>query len=363
MPESTEARLLISLLRGDEAPDASGHADYGVLLKMASMNLVLPLLYRRSEKNKGVPDDVIAVLSGAYHSTLQKNILHLKETMKLVKSLRGAGIEAIPLKGSFAAEAVFKDLGVYPTSDIDLLVRPEDMKKAEARFRKEGYEKVEGISQKDLMSSHYHLAFQNSDYVVELHWNLAKRYFDIPPDFWWKERREVEFEGERISQLSAEKYLMYSIFHLFMHGFLPLKFLVLVSGIIGRYKDEMDWAKLLDYAGKYKMSRLTIFTLKLAHELLGAEIPAFISGRNLAGYDFVRRAVLSGLFREASMAHLKMSNYILLLDGPVEMAKIILGRIFPGQGEIRLRFGLAEKSKMVYLYYFLNPFLLVFRRK
>lgn len=49
---------------------------------------------------------------------------HSREVLRIIRLLQEAGIEAIPLKGSLFSDVVLGDLGIYPTSDIDLLVRP-----------------------------------------------------------------------------------------------------------------------------------------------------------------------------------------------------------------------------------------------
>ena len=73
--------------------------------------------------------------------------------------------------------------------------------------------------------------------------------------------------------------------------------------------------------------------------------------------------MLSGLFRETVRVHLRMFVYTFLLDSPLDAMRVVMKRVFPDAGELRLRFGLPENSKRVYLYYLLNPFLLLLRRR
>ncbi len=46
----------------------------------------------------------------------------LKETLVVLKFLSSHDIPVIPLKGAYASDKLFQDFGVYPSSDIDLLV-------------------------------------------------------------------------------------------------------------------------------------------------------------------------------------------------------------------------------------------------
>jgi hypothetical protein len=369
-----EERLILLLSRvqlpGDMQADLAsfweevrGRLDYRKVIELASLNLVSPLLYRNFLKLQDVPAGILAETGEMYYYTLRKNVLHSQETVRLIGLLQSGGVEVVPLKGSLASDIIFRDPGLYPTGDIDLLVRPEDLKRTEKILLDAGYRKDSRVSERDLFSQHYHLIFHSDAYIAEVHWNLVKRYFTVPAEFWWEEKTRMEYGEAEILQLSVEKYLMYLIFHLFLHGYRPLKFFVLISELINVRREEIDWGKFFSYADEYKMRRLVLFTLDLLGELLGTRMPGSLGRRKIAGHDFLKGLVLSGLFRDAARVHLRMSFYALLLDSPLEVVRVVMGRIFPAPGELRLRFGLEENSKKVYLYYLLNPFFLILRRR
>jgi hypothetical protein len=57
-----------------------------------------------------------------------------------------------------------------------------------------------------------------------------------------------------------------------------------------------------------------------------------------------------------------MFVYASLQETPLDMVKILAGRVFPDASEIRLRHHLPAGSKRVYIYYLLNPILLLTRK-
>ena len=68
---------------------------------------------------------------------------HLVMTRELTRVLRhwaAEGIDVIPLKGPVLAEAVYPDAALRPFRDLDLLVRPEDRRRADVALRGLGYE-------------------------------------------------------------------------------------------------------------------------------------------------------------------------------------------------------------------------------
>lgn len=337
--------------------------DYDRTLKLAGSNEVLSLLHNNLKDIDAISSAIKNKLNNAYLLTLKNNIVQAEEIVRLLTLFKKNYIEAIPLKGAIASDIIFGDPGLYLSTDIDILVKPSDIPKVDKVLKERGYKKNEGISESALLSSHYHLLFQKGRYHVEVHWNLVKRYFQIPPEFWWKDVQKTEYEGMKITSLSVECYIMYTVFRVFDHGLRPLKFFVLISEIINKYQDEIDWQKLLSFSKRYKMERLMTFTLKLLNDILGTNIPYYIIKKKIAGYETYKKVIISGLFHDVKRPHLRMLSYTFLLDTPQDIAKIIARRFFPSSGEIRLRYGLNEKSKKVYAYYILNPVFVLLKRR
>lgn len=91
-----------------------------------------------------------------------------------------------------------------------------------------------------------------------------------------------------------------------------------------------------------------LFTLKLLHDILGTNIPDYMIKKKIVSYETFKKMIISGLFHEVQRPHLRMFSYTFLLDTPQDFLKILASRFFPGSGEIRLRYGLKERSKKVY---------------
>ena len=299
-------------------------------------------------------------LGPVYQEAALNNMAALKETLVLLKSLSVHDIPVIPLKGVYASDKIFRDFGVYPSSDIDLLVPLNLLEKIKRILEFEcGYTSVEEFSQEDLLDSHYHLIFKRR-MTLEVHWNLVKRYFSIPEEFWWKSALPVEWEGERIMDLTIENNILYQIFRLFDHCFYPLRFFVLLSALIEKNFDRINWEGLIRTADEFGMKKLVITTLRILNDLLGTCLPDVVSRQRTPGYPLLRRLIFSGIFSGVSRKHLKMMVYTVILIETKTVVRIFLGRLFPSIGELRLRYNLPASSSSVYLYYILNPILLIF---
>ncbi len=371
--QNAEENLILLLSGVNPSPDVLEEAknlminkdsvDYDRMFRLAGSNEVLSLLHHNLKDIDAAPEYVRKRLNNAYLNILRNNVAQADEVLKILALLKKNHMEAIPLKGAAASELIFGDPGLYLSTDIDILVRSKDLAGVSEVLLKAGYEKNEGISENDLISSHYHFIFRKDGHHIEVHWNLVKRYFQIPPEFWWEDVHKTVYEGMEITELSAERYIMYTIFRLFDHGFRPLKFFVLISEIINKYQDVIDWRELPAFSKRYKMERLVLFTLKLLYDVLGADIPAYVIKKNIAGYETFKRVIVSGLFHEVSRPHVRMFFYTFLLDNPTEFGKVIAKRFFPCMSEIRLRYGLPSDSKKAYAYYLANPFTVLLKKR
>jgi hypothetical protein len=333
--------------------------NYDLLFEFATQNGVASILYKNSRNLQCVSDDFTRRLKNLYYSVLRDNILHLQETLNISKSLRENGIEVIILKGSLASDILFGDLGLYPTGDIDLLIKPSEIQKASKILLDRGYIIIDNA--KKLEHSDY-MNYQNGTYSIDLHWNLVEPYFDIPNDFWWTDAGQIMKDNEQLTFLSGERYLLFSICHLFSHGFMTLKLFSLVDAIIRSYKDKIDWKKLINYSEEYEIGRVVFFTVRLLHEILGTEVPERFSKKKLGGYKICKKLVVDGFFRESTLFFVRISVYLLLLAGPSALLRVTTKAIFPSPAKLRSRYGLSEKSKKVYIYYVLNPFLILLRK-
>lgn len=336
--------------------------EWTALSALAHRNGVAGFVYRNTKNQDIVPEQIEQELQSAYRQTTFRNLDQLAESIKILRLLSANAIKVIPLKGVVASEILFQDLGVYPSSDIDILVHPADLTAVKKILIASGYSSVEGIQEEDLLINHYHLMFQNGRHLLEVHWNLAKRYFAVPPDFWWQDVRTVRWRDMDVVELAPEKYILYTIFRLFDHCFYPLRFFILIAGIRETYSKEICWDTLLADARKYKMRRLTLFTLKLLHDLLGTPLPDRILQNRIMGEGVLKKMILSGIFQGVEHPHVRMFLYSSLLDGPVNIGKSLLGRLFPTKGELCLRYNLNHGSSKVWLYYLINPVALFFKR-
>lgn len=367
---SPEQKILLLLIRSRQSGevireteklirDSTRPINNDELFSLASVNGVASIIYRNSLDLQFIPQDLRDRLKNAYYSTLRDNARHLEETFRISNTLKDNGIESIVLKGSAASDLLFKDTGLYPTGDIDILVKSADISKASGIFKDIGYEMFD---HPDLPEESEYLNYQGKAYYLDLHLRPVASYFDIPDDFWWEESISVRHWDQSLKILSGERYLLFSILHLFSHQYRTLKFFVLIDAVISGHEDDMDWDKVIHYSERYGLRRVVFLTLKLLNEMMGTEVPVLIRDNSICGYGLFKNLVLDGLFKKSIMVFLRTAVYLLLLAGPSAIIRTSSKALFPDAARMRARYGLPENSRLVYFYYVLNPFFILFKR-
>lgn len=339
-----------------------GTIDLTEIDRLLNVCQTAPLFYHNAGKTAWNSNEMLEKHKRVYLAGISFAEARVSETLALLSELGNEGIEAIPLKGPIGADLLIGDPGLYWSSDIDLLVRPEDMEKALALLSAQGYSRTSSIDLKDEMTGSYHITISKSFFYIELHWNLVMRYFSAAPGYWWKDVKKLDYRGQRILQLSHEKLLLYLVYRLFSRGFLPLRYCILALGIVSGQDVAFDWDKFMRYARELKMERLANFTANLLHDIFLAEIPESVQRSRMVGYDILKNRVMAGFFKPLGNSHLRMVMLLLLLESPIDMLRVLLRRLFPAPAEIRLRYNIPRRSLKAIPYYLLNPLLMLFKK-
>ncbi len=332
------------------------------IISIAFTNQVAGFIHKNTKHFDFFPEELKRDFHKLYKEIAHRNMRLLAETLSVLKLLDQNNIPTIPLKGAIASDLLFNDFGVYPAGDLDILVHPKVLETTKKLLcEKSGFSQAHHISEGDLVSNHYHLILKKNNLLLEIHWNLVKRYFSISPDFWFEDAKEITWNGIKTFELSIEKNIIYQIFRLFDHCFYPLRFYLLLSFTIHKNSNIINWHKLLDFAGRHHMKKLVISTLKLIKDILNTNIPQKVTQENTSGYKYFKALVLSGIYSGIKKKHFRMMNYSVLLIEPELVLGILSGRLFPSKGELRLRYNIQPGSKKIYLYYIANPLLLLFK--
>lgn len=278
--DSVTARQIDDLLQGE--------IDWEYVCRKAHQHCVTPLLYRSLSKchPDAVPEGVLSRLRDVFRDNARYTLFRTRELLKLLRLFESSGIPAVSFKGPLLAAQAYGNLGLRQFSDLDILVHKRDVSRVHALLLSDGYRLAKPFtwtgrvipalaSSKDLIFVH-----DEKRIVIELHWRLTNRHFNLPLDMksFWQRLVPVSFAGTVVRNLPLEDLILYLCMHGARHGWERLAWICDVAELV-RIHPEIDWDNLMNRGSTLGGERMLALGLLLASDLLGANLPADVSER------------------------------------------------------------------------------------
>lgn len=260
--------------------------DWPDVLKLAIPHGTLPLLARNLRENAA--EDIPASLlrqTNAHADRIQtRNQQAARELTDVLKSLRRAGIEAIPFKGPVLDATLYRGAGVREFADIDLMVRRDELAPATEAVRTLGYslasrqirQSVSALQRKDEA-----LEFVRDDRLpIDLHCRFSNTGFEfsLDPESLRENLRTVRIGSLDVRVYDPESTLLILCAHQAKHRWRRLNWLCDIAAFLETYF-TLDWSATLKRARQIRCERILLTTLELARILLGAKVPPVVAER------------------------------------------------------------------------------------
>lgn len=285
--ENKEAgRLLCAYLSGRKIPEARleklSPAD-GESLVDCALRLKVGGLFYRAIKSRYLPTELIPIdirnkLRDAYRESAIRNTSLFFEASKVLKSLADNQLPVIALKGLSLAKSIYGDIALRPMTDMDLLVKEENLVRAGRILLTLGY-KQDFPSWENTLKVYHHLPpFTNKNgEIIELHWDIVtpNRPINVDLDGLWERACLIKVDNVEVRALSPEDLF----YHLCIHACdnlptgLDLIPLCDLAGLIETSADKIDWQILIERATRWGGQKCVYLMLLLVRELLGAAPP------------------------------------------------------------------------------------------
>jgi hypothetical protein len=161
---------------GERAERLTAQVDWQRLAESLRVRKLLPTLGPRIvELAQGhASAEFAAVVEQATASARRHGGFLQLVSLRAIAMLADAGVRSAALKGPLLGEAIYGDPGRRPSSDIDLLVSPEQLQRAVEVMRELGYgAPADHIYEDGLPLLHFMLVHERGELPpVELHWRV-----------------------------------------------------------------------------------------------------------------------------------------------------------------------------------------------
>ncbi|MDT3669478.1 MAG: nucleotidyltransferase family protein [Aromatoleum sp.] len=240
-----------------------------------------------------------------YIDTVRINTALYDQLAQLVREATRCGLKIIVLKGAYLAKYAYDDLGLRPMSDIDILVRRDDLDAAERMMWRLGYRYIDGTQTPGVWrSEHFHLnpfAHREHTHAVEVHFRLTRENDKVrfDDDALWTRAVPIQTEGGPALALDAIDLLLHLAVHSCYLDKLTgpgLRQTCDVATVVHRMRVDLDWNELARRAERCGAAPYVYLSLELARLVCGAKVPEGFTA-NLRPADFPPELVREGINR------------------------------------------------------------------
>ena len=196
----------------------------------------------------------------------------------LIRSLRAAGIAAVPIKGVALARFMYADGSLRPFNDLDLLISHRHRAAADRVLREAGYVTIPTAAR--ALEDHGAQVYWDPSWrrlPVDVHWRFdaAPVWFGLDYEGMLRRAQVEMIETEPVHVLSPADMLVALSAHFVKHlwwGQPRLRYLRDIAEVTHRFR--VDWGRVVDTAVEAPMIRSPLrVTLSTAARLTGALVP------------------------------------------------------------------------------------------
>jgi hypothetical protein len=204
----------------------------------------------------------------------------LSQTLRVVdiyKSLKSAGVASLILKGPAISVLAYGDPSRRSFSDIDLIVKREDLPAAQRHLEARGYRPLfDPGTAESLVAGQHALEFEGPGPHVELHWALLPRHlkFDLHAGELWDEAITIECAGTPVQTISPHHLFLYLSAHGAKHEWMTFRWICDVAQL-ARTLTRADAATVIALAERTNTKRIVELALRLVRDTFGEEPSPF----------------------------------------------------------------------------------------
>jgi hypothetical protein len=245
---------------------------------------------------------------------LRRNLILRKNTAEIIKEFKNKDIDCLILKGLYLAFTLYPDVGLRPMTDVDLLVKKEDLDRITDTLKQLGYTEVSPWLQR-VYGCAATFSSKDKGCSIDIHWDICqyerfKGIINITGDFWM---RAVGFNLDELPArtLSVEDHILYVSLH---YGLLHL---LVGSGAYDLFylidSRILDWETVINNAYKYGIQIPLYYSLLKASKITCLKLPDFVLER-LKPSPFKRILLNYLLFRHKTFVLRYLCQALLMRD-------------------------------------------------
>jgi hypothetical protein len=232
-----------------------------------------------SHAGEWLPEEIRESLKADHIQVSGQALRQTVELLRISRLLAERSIEMIPLKGVLLSQELYGNPAMRNTCDLDLLIKPQNLERADTLLKEAGYRCVFPESeltrpQMDYLTRgvhHFEYSHDTLQMRIELHWSS---YLWTPQQTaeLWLDSRKIEWMGESVTCLNDDMKVLFLADHGARHKWFCIKWLSDIVMLITRERSD-DWSSLLALSERLGMKHVLAQTVLLVKWLYDLPVP------------------------------------------------------------------------------------------
>jgi hypothetical protein len=285
--------------------DPSEESDWGAIEPLASRHGVAPFLVR------ALPEPYAIRFREGERVRTKWGLRLTAELFRLLDLLERHAIPALPFKGPALAYALYGDVAMRESCDLDVLVPGESLPQVKRAMLAAGYTTdlpPDAAQEAAYLRARYELHFTSPDGAIpiEIHQAFMAPSYCLPFDYGalWRRLERQPLCGREALALGAGDLLLMLCAHGAKHSWTELSAVCDIARLLVVDGERIPWPAMLGQARLMGARRILLLGLSLAADLLHAPVPPDVLAQARADRALVRLAgqVRAALFQESGSA-------------------------------------------------------------
>lgn len=265
--------------------------DWTRLVEKAQQEGVSAVLFHNITKHRLedlIPQESYRNLSNHYYTNLKRNMAIIGKLREVLAAFREAGILCIILKGIAFADLIYPSIGMRGMSDVDVLVKKEDLLKMDGCLSSLGYISQDSTVTKAIHNPVGYLASleyrRNDPSLLNLHAHWHTVNTSVPATMFveridiarlWENSVVASVADSRALILRLEHMVIYLCEHALRVGH-SFDHLILICDIffsIKAFENIIDWNLVSEESNRFGLSRFVYYGLSIIKHYTSLAIP------------------------------------------------------------------------------------------
>ncbi|MBN2560442.1 MAG: nucleotidyltransferase family protein [Phycisphaerae bacterium] len=227
-----------------------------------------------------LPNSAASQLDAYREHVRAANAYRLARVEPVLARLQSEGVPFLVLKGAALNAVLYRDPGMRPMVDVDIMIHPHDAMRVDRLMADVGCTPGADLVRHDFYPRYHYEREYFTPHQPPVKTDLHVRPFrplrysrTVPDDALWGSPRTVQLGNLRVAIPGAEDMLVHLAVHAACHGLRELRWLYDVKCWLDRFGPHMDWNRVAEQCRRCKLDLPVRRALQAVSLTFGAANP------------------------------------------------------------------------------------------